>query len=355
MRSALAIAAASLVVLCSNSRPALSWLVAAAPPPNIFTPQEILHFSPTPAGFGGFDVGTTSPNKQITITNAGNVPSTITALAFQAGGNPGDFAINTNNCLVTLAVNANCTFNLTFTPAAQGSRTATLQATTAPLPLTWTIGPTYGAQSPAGAVGRTTITNSTVATPGGFGALVQLSWCGSTTCNTSITNTITSVTDSASDTCTLVPGSYINFNMTGVTKFFDVSTYLCPTVSQNVLSFTATSSTNVFFFTETVTLLQNNLGTLSVDGSLAATGGAATAGTTMSVATAGTPANDDFIASIGAGNTVAPTAGACCTTVVDLTPLKILTEYQVKNTSATNSFTMTGGSTGAMNIVAIKN
>jgi hypothetical protein len=44
------------------------------------------------------------------------------------GTNPGDFA-QTNNCGTSLAVNANCTINVTFTPGAVGSRSGTLAVT----------------------------------------------------------------------------------------------------------------------------------------------------------------------------------------------------------------------------------
>src|SRR3989441_921354 len=55
---------------------------------------------------------------------------TITSIGF-TGTNPGDFG-QTNNCPLspsTLAANATCTINVTFTPAVTGSRSATLTVT----------------------------------------------------------------------------------------------------------------------------------------------------------------------------------------------------------------------------------
>src|SRR2546427_171726 len=54
----------------------------------------------------------------------------ITSIGF-TGTNPGDFG-QTNNCPLspsTLAANATCTINVTFTPAVTGSRSATLTVT----------------------------------------------------------------------------------------------------------------------------------------------------------------------------------------------------------------------------------
>jgi len=52
---------------------------------------------------------------------------TITSIGF-TGTNPGDFG-QTNNCGASVAAGGSCTINVTFTPTATGSRSATLTVT----------------------------------------------------------------------------------------------------------------------------------------------------------------------------------------------------------------------------------
>src|SRR5206468_35234 len=85
--------------------------------------------SPVPA-FGSQSVGITSTAKAVTLSNPSSAALTITSIGF-TGTNPGDFG-QTNNCPLspsTLAANATCTINVTFTPTAIGSRSATLTVT----------------------------------------------------------------------------------------------------------------------------------------------------------------------------------------------------------------------------------
>src|SRR5207248_1125258 len=85
--------------------------------------------SPVP-DFGNQGVGITSTAKAVTLSNPSGAALTITSIAF-TGTNPGDFG-QTNNCPLspsTLPANGTCTINVTFTPAATGSRSATLTVT----------------------------------------------------------------------------------------------------------------------------------------------------------------------------------------------------------------------------------
>src|SRR5207248_2895845 len=71
-----------------------------------------------------------SAAKAVTLSNPGSTALSITSIGF-TGTNPGDFG-QTNNCPLspsTLAANATCTINVTFTPTAIGSRSATLTVT----------------------------------------------------------------------------------------------------------------------------------------------------------------------------------------------------------------------------------
>jgi hypothetical protein len=72
-------------------------------------------------------INTTSPPQQVTLTNEGDGPLTISGITI-AGTNGGDFA-QTNTCgtlPALLASGASCTFTVTFTPSATGTRTGTL-------------------------------------------------------------------------------------------------------------------------------------------------------------------------------------------------------------------------------------
>ncbi|PYV35143.1 MAG: hypothetical protein DMG22_03330, partial [Acidobacteria bacterium] len=84
--------------------------------------------SPSPVpDFGSLQVGTTSSAQAVTLTNTQSTALTLTSIAF-TGANSGDFA-QTNNCGTSVAAGANCTINVAFTPAALGTRSATLTVT----------------------------------------------------------------------------------------------------------------------------------------------------------------------------------------------------------------------------------
>jgi hypothetical protein len=81
-----------------------------------------VQFSPTSLSFPVQLLKTKSAVKTITLRNSGMASLTVTHIA-----TTGDFA-QTNNC-ATLAVNATCTINVTFTPSAVGTRTGTVAVT----------------------------------------------------------------------------------------------------------------------------------------------------------------------------------------------------------------------------------
>ncbi|PYV35050.1 MAG: hypothetical protein DMG22_03695, partial [Acidobacteria bacterium] len=80
--------------------------------------------APTSLTFASQQVGSTSLAQAVALTNSGTTTVSITTIAI-AGANPGDFG-QTNNCGNSLAVEGNCTINVTFSPSATGTRTATL-------------------------------------------------------------------------------------------------------------------------------------------------------------------------------------------------------------------------------------
>ncbi len=77
--------------------------------------------------FGNQGVHTTSAVQTVKITNSGTAALTISSIAV-TGTNASDFA-QTNTCPGSLAVNANCTISVTFTPTASGTRSGNITLT----------------------------------------------------------------------------------------------------------------------------------------------------------------------------------------------------------------------------------
>ncbi|MBK9443461.1 MAG: IPTL-CTERM sorting domain-containing protein [Comamonadaceae bacterium] len=82
-----------------------------------------LSFSPTSLSFGNQAVGSASTPRTVTVTNTGATPLLITAASISSLG---DFTIQSNNCIISLAPAASCTIGIVFTPAAAGARSASL-------------------------------------------------------------------------------------------------------------------------------------------------------------------------------------------------------------------------------------
>jgi phosphatidylethanolamine-binding protein (PEBP) family uncharacterized protein len=79
--------------------------------------------SPTSLTFANQTVGTTSAPQTVTLNN-----TTANAISITSIATSGDFA-QTNNCGTSLAANASCTVNVTFTPSTTGTRSGTLTMT----------------------------------------------------------------------------------------------------------------------------------------------------------------------------------------------------------------------------------
>jgi trimeric autotransporter adhesin len=115
----------------------------------------------TPLGFGNQVVNTASASKPVTVTNNGNLPLTITAIAF-TGANSGDFS-ETDNCPKSpsaVAVNGSCTINVTFKPTATGARAASLSITDNAANSPQTLGLTGTGIAPAVNLGSASLTFS---------------------------------------------------------------------------------------------------------------------------------------------------------------------------------------------------
>jgi len=81
-------------------------------------------FTPNPVTFPGTPVGTTSAAVQVTITNTGTAPMTVTSVTF-TGTNATEFAAAPNSN-INVAAGGNAVINVTFAPTATGNRTATM-------------------------------------------------------------------------------------------------------------------------------------------------------------------------------------------------------------------------------------
>jgi hypothetical protein len=87
-----------------------------------------ISISPTSVGFGNQTVGTSSAATPIVVTNTGTANLTVSNLAL-AGANSGDYAVASSPLPITVAPGNSTTIYATFTPAAVGSRSASLSIT----------------------------------------------------------------------------------------------------------------------------------------------------------------------------------------------------------------------------------
>jgi hypothetical protein len=90
-------------------------------------PQFEVSLSSTSLAFASQKLNTSSAVQTITLSSTGTMPVTIGGIV-RAGANPGDFS-ETNTCGTSVAAGGMCTIDVTFTPSAMGSRTATIAIT----------------------------------------------------------------------------------------------------------------------------------------------------------------------------------------------------------------------------------
>ena len=82
-----------------------------------------VQLAPDPLGFAQQKVGTTSAAATLTLTNTGGETLNITNYELAPAS---EFASPSTTCPPTVAPGGSCTFDVTFTPAATGTRTGTL-------------------------------------------------------------------------------------------------------------------------------------------------------------------------------------------------------------------------------------
>lgn len=84
-----------------------------------------LSVSPSSFAYPTTVSGTTSP-RTFTVTNTGDVPTSVAPSAAVSGADPSQFVIANNNCTAVLAGHASCTLDVNFAPTGAGARSATL-------------------------------------------------------------------------------------------------------------------------------------------------------------------------------------------------------------------------------------
>lgn len=102
----------------------LADLAAYIANPRATNTAPVATLSSTILGFGSVNTGSTSGLQTITLSNTGAAPLQLAAISVSSS----EFALAGGTCTptTTLAVSANCTISLTFTPAAAGVRSAAL-------------------------------------------------------------------------------------------------------------------------------------------------------------------------------------------------------------------------------------
>lgn len=97
-------------------------------------PAAIIALSPNPLNFGNQTILTTSAPLTVTVTNSGNIGSTLASSTpvTITGSNSADFSVTGGTCTASVLVGPSggtCTSTVTFTPSAGGLRSALLNVT----------------------------------------------------------------------------------------------------------------------------------------------------------------------------------------------------------------------------------
>ncbi|MCU1675526.1 MAG: coagulation factor 5/8 type domain protein [Frankiales bacterium] len=119
-------------------------------------PGPILNTNPATLSYGSTVAGSSSAAQTVTVTNTGTTTATVSGVSVT-----GDYS-QTNNC-TTIAVNASCTVNVTFSPTVGGTRTGTLTIASNAnnAPTTVSLSGSSVDSSTNIAVGKTATANST--------------------------------------------------------------------------------------------------------------------------------------------------------------------------------------------------
>jgi phosphatidylserine/phosphatidylglycerophosphate/cardiolipin synthase-like enzyme len=92
------------------------------------TASAVITFLPTSLTLTEGTLSVTSTAQTVKLTNTGTAAMSAPTVAI-TGTNAARFAVSSNGCIGTLAINANCSVSVTFTPTANGTVTANLTFT----------------------------------------------------------------------------------------------------------------------------------------------------------------------------------------------------------------------------------
>ena len=283
--------------------------------------------APTSLTFAGQTVGTTSAALPVTLTNSGGSALTITSISI-TGSDPTEFA-QTNTCGTSVAAGASCTINVTFTPAAAGTRSASVSiADNAPdNPQTVTLTGT-GATGPAAGLAPSTITFSSQAV--GSTSSPQVATLSN---NGGSTLTISSIGITGpfgqTNTCgaSLSAGGSCTFSITfsptasgSATGALTLSDNASPGTQTVTLNGTGTASPLVSLSPGSLTFAAINVGSTSTPQTVTLTNSGNGTLTLTSVAITGANGSDFTYTTTGCGSGASLPPGASCALIVYFKP-----------------------------------
>ncbi len=118
-------ARSATLTVSHNATPASSTLGLSGTGVAVVVTAPVAQVGPASLSFGSATVGTAaSPAQTVTVSNTGTAPLVLSGISTAST----EFAVSGGTCSASgsIAPNANCTINLTFTPSAAGARSATL-------------------------------------------------------------------------------------------------------------------------------------------------------------------------------------------------------------------------------------
>jgi methionine-rich copper-binding protein CopC len=288
------------------------------------TPPATL--SPSSVTFGNQLLGTSSPPQAVTLTNNVGKKLNISSIAF-TGANSGDFK-QTNNCGSSIAGHSSCIINVTFTPSAAGTRTATLTATdnAANSPQTASLAGTGTTATVSLAPASVSFGNQQVGTTSGAQALTLSNSTSSTLTISSIAFTGTNSGDfSQTNTCgsSLAAGSSCTISVTFTPAATGARTATLAVTdnasgSPQTASLSGTGTAPAATLSPTsLTFSSQNVGTTSAPQAVTLSNSGSAALSISSIAVTGTNSGD-FAQSNNCGSSLA--ASSSCTINVTFTP-----------------------------------
>ena len=307
--------------------------------------------APASVNFGNQNVGTTSASQTLTLTNSQTTAATGLSISF-TGADATDFA-ETDNCGTSLAASSSCSINVTFTPGATGSRSATLSVTDSAGTQTSSLTGT-GVGTVTLTPASLTYSNQNVGTTSSPQALTLTNGTGSALTGLSVAVGGTNAGDYAqTNNCgtSLAASSSCTINVTFTPTAAGTRTASVTVTDSAGSQSSSLTGTGVGFATlapASLTYGNQNVGTTSSAQVLTLTNGTGSALTGLSVAVGGTNAGD-YGQTNNCGTSLA--ASSSCTINVTFTPTASGTRtatVTVTDSAGTQSSSLSG--TGVWNV-----